>query len=186
MTLKGYAAVMAARMQDPEGAQGRRHTSSATGTPVEDVERQVIGRLRAVRTARRLSQRAVAEAMAAHGFEAWSQVTVSNCEAGHRPLRLGELAGLADVYGVPVAYLLMPGEDDRPTALDAVVETSARVAEAMEAVQAAERRHANAEAETAAATRELAEARRELAEAMQAAMQADLRLEVARAAAQEG
>ncbi len=172
--------------RDPRTTQLRRHTDSAAGTPVEDVERQVIGRLRAVRTARRLSQRAVAEAMAARGFEAWSQVTVSNCEAGHRPLRVGELAGLADVYGVPVAYLLTPGEDDdRPAALATVVETSARLAEAMEAVQAAERRHTQAEAELAAATRELAEARREQAAAMQAAMRADLRLEAARAAAAE-
>ena len=153
---------------------------------MEDVERQVIDRLRAVRTARRLSQRAVAEAMAARGFDAWSQVTVSNVEGGNRPLRLGELAGLADVYGVTVADLLMPGEDDRPAALAAVVETSARVAEAMEAVEVAERRHGRAEAELAVAARELADANRRQSAALRDAMRADLRLERARATRSEG
>ncbi|MGY1823758.1 helix-turn-helix domain-containing protein [Geodermatophilus sp. SYSU D00079] len=167
--------------------QVRRHTSSgAAGSPVENVERQVIERLRAVRSARGLSQRAVAEAMVARGFDGWSQVTASNCEAGKRPLRLGELAGLADVYGVTVADLLTPGEDDRPAALAAVVEASARMAEAMEAVQAAEQRHARAEAELAAAARELTEATRRQSAAFQDAMRADRHLEQIRAARQEG
>jgi transcriptional regulator with XRE-family HTH domain len=166
--------------------QVRRHTSgSAARSLAEDVERQVIDRLRAVRTARRLSQRALAEAMVARGFDGWSQATVSNCEAGVRPLRLGELAGLADALEVPLPRLLddVTEDADRAAALVAVTETGARLSEALAQHEAARARAEAARAEAEVAERELAVAERERALAAAAAELARLRLDHTRTAA---
>jgi transcriptional regulator with XRE-family HTH domain len=76
---------------------------TATKTP-----EQVAGeRIREIRTARHLTQAALAKAMKALGYS-WLQTTVAKTEAAERPLRLNEATDLAGVLGVEVGYLLTP------------------------------------------------------------------------------
>ena len=68
---------------------------------------QVAGeRIREIRTARHLTQAALAKAMQALGYN-WLQTTVAKTEAAERPLRLNEATALAGV----VASARLPGLD---------------------------------------------------------------------------
>jgi transcriptional regulator with XRE-family HTH domain len=78
--------------------------------PVEDKQtpEEVAGeRIREIRTARHLTQSALANAMNALGHS-WHQTTVVKTEAAGRPLRLNEVTDLAGILGVDVSYLLSP------------------------------------------------------------------------------
>jgi transcriptional regulator with XRE-family HTH domain len=69
---------------------------------------QVAGeRIREIRTARHLTQAALAKAMQALGYN-WLQTTVAKTEAAERPLRLNEATALAGVLGIETEYLLSP------------------------------------------------------------------------------
>ncbi|GAB4083031.1 helix-turn-helix transcriptional regulator [Modestobacter muralis] len=143
---------MALRHQEDPG--------TAPDRMADNFERLIVERCREVRTARRLSQVALATEMARRGFPAWSQATVSNTEAGTRPLRLAELAGLADVLDVPLASLLDGPATGDPAAAQAAAEGA--LADAAAADQAARDALRAAEVAAADAARRLALARANL------------------------
>lgn len=75
-----------------------------------DYEKLIGLQLRSLRESRGLSQREVAEAMAALGaaYSRWRQSTVDKTEKALRPLRVNELRDFARVFGVPLEFLLDP------------------------------------------------------------------------------
>jgi transcriptional regulator with XRE-family HTH domain len=80
-------------------------------TPSGDIrtaEERFGHRLRALREERSWSQERVAQQMTALGHN-WRQTTVFKTENAARPIRLNDVAGLAQVFGVPIAALLDPG-----------------------------------------------------------------------------
>ena len=97
------------------------------------LEAEVGERIRALRTARGMSQAALGEALAAYGY-GMPQPLVWRVETGRRPLRLGEVAAFAAALGVELAELV-----DGLSADDARAEAERRLAEAVtEAEHAAE------------------------------------------------
>lgn len=70
-------------------------------------------RIRELREARGLSQRAVAEAMTAAGVPLTGD-KVSKLEAGTREVRYDELLAFADVLEVPLARLMSPEDGEPP------------------------------------------------------------------------
>lgn len=64
-------------------------------------------RMRELRVETGLTQKALAEAMWAAGYE-WNRGTVADTEAKRRELDLDELVGLAALFGVPVVELMLP------------------------------------------------------------------------------
>lgn len=66
-------------------------------------------RIRDHRLSLALSQQMLAAAMTQLGFS-WRQTTVAKTEAAERPIRVNELAALAEIFGVGIAQLV----DDSP------------------------------------------------------------------------
>lgn len=62
--------------------------------------------IRAHRTRRGWSQRELAEALVKIGFTSMMHTTIAKIEAGTRPLRLAEFAGIAQAFGMPWASLM--------------------------------------------------------------------------------
>jgi transcriptional regulator with XRE-family HTH domain len=93
--------------------------------------------IRGLRIARGWSQQEVAMKMRGFGYS-WNQTMVSKIEAGTRPLRVNELADLAQLFAVPVAQLLLPQVS--------LEEAEKEIAELEPALKAAEARAAEAEA----------------------------------------
>lgn len=73
-----------------------------------DQEKQVGTQLRRLRLERDLSQKRLAERMAALGgpYEKWRQSTIDKTEKGLRPIRVNEMFDLAAVLGVAPEVLL--------------------------------------------------------------------------------
>ena len=69
------------------------------------LEAVVAARLREIRTAREMTQAALAKAMTSAGYE-MHQTTVAKIEAGSRPIRVNELAALASILEVRVTSLV--------------------------------------------------------------------------------
>lgn len=72
---------------------------------MSEFERLVAGRIRRRRTGLDISQRTLADRMRHHGHN-WHHTTVQRTEAGKRPLRLGELASIADALRTTVTALV--------------------------------------------------------------------------------
>ena len=53
-----------------------------------------------------MSQRDVADAMAARGFSSWIQTTTAKVEAAQRPLRVNEFVAVCSIFGVDPAELI--------------------------------------------------------------------------------
>jgi transcriptional regulator with XRE-family HTH domain len=66
-------------------------------------------RLRELRAGRRITQGALAEAMASRGFH-WHQTTVSRIESGQQAAEFDETVALADIFGVGLGSFLPPEE----------------------------------------------------------------------------
>lgn len=65
-----------------------------------------IGRnLRALREAKGLSQKAVAQAMTERGHKSWYQNTLTRIESGEQPVKLSEAEDLKDILGTSVDRL---------------------------------------------------------------------------------
>lgn len=71
----------------------------------EEVEQAAASRLRELRQRSGWSQSDMAGQMGARGWP-WHQQTVARVEAGLRPLRLGELADVATIFGLTPAALI--------------------------------------------------------------------------------
>jgi transcriptional regulator with XRE-family HTH domain len=127
------------------------------------------------RRARDMSQDMLAGAMTAHGAP-MAQGTVSKIETGTRPLRVNELPALAAALGVDVGDLLpeASGLHD-PVRVAEDIDAAQRLAEAMEAVQVAQRRYDAAESAREEAERLLRQAERRRREAIAAAELSSLR-----------
>lgn len=75
---------------------------------VEKATSAIVGRnLLARRTAERLRQQDIRDAMTRAGFR-WNTSTVCGIERGDRRVTVDELVALADVYGVTPGTLLRP------------------------------------------------------------------------------
>jgi transcriptional regulator with XRE-family HTH domain len=74
---------------------------------VGDPETAAGQELKRLRIARGWSQDQAARRMRPYGYT-WNQTMISKIESGTRPLRVNELADLADLYGVLVSQLMTP------------------------------------------------------------------------------
>lgn len=72
-----------------------------------DAEKMVTRRLAELRNDAHWSQTDLASFMEERGWP-WHQQTVGRVEHGQQSLRVGELADLADLFGVPAGDLLAP------------------------------------------------------------------------------
>jgi transcriptional regulator with XRE-family HTH domain len=137
---------------------------------------QVVGaQVRRFRVAKGMSQDQLAAGMTARGMP-MSQPTATKIESASRPIRVNELPVLAAVLGVEVGELLpeSSGLHD-PVRVAEEIETAQRLAEAMEAAQAAQRRYDIAEAARDEAERALRQAERRRREAFADAELSSLR-----------
>jgi 8-oxo-dGTP pyrophosphatase MutT (NUDIX family)/transcriptional regulator with XRE-family HTH domain len=107
-------------------------------------EKQIGKRIAELRAERKLSQAKLAELMKAHPsgrYANWRQGMIDKTERGLRPLRVNEIADIADVLGVPPDLLLapvLPGVDVDAAGLDQqIAETEAKL-------QAASKEHQEA------------------------------------------
>lgn len=62
--------------------------------------------LRTARIKGGLSQKKIADAMRAQGFDVFLQTTIAKIEAGDRPIRLDEAAALASLFGTTLDVAL--------------------------------------------------------------------------------
>jgi transcriptional regulator with XRE-family HTH domain len=84
----------------------------------ERTVRQVVGkRVQALRLERGWPQIQVAQGMTIVGLEKWRSMTVASLEHGQREVSLDELLALAEVFGVPLADLVLDpaNPDDEPS-----------------------------------------------------------------------
>jgi transcriptional regulator with XRE-family HTH domain len=127
---------------------------------VQTWEQEVGANVRRIRQARGMSQDQLAAGMTARGVP-MSQPTAAKIESATRPLRVNELPALAAVLGVDVGDLLpeSSGLHDSVRVAEEI-DAAQRLAEAMEAVQVAQRRYDMAETAFADAERTLREAER--------------------------
>lgn len=86
----------------PQDTPGRDKTRSLP--PDHDVDAVFAERLRALRMAVGTTQAQLAERMTAAGFS-MHQTTVAKCEAGDRPVTIGEAVQFARILGVDLAAL---------------------------------------------------------------------------------
>jgi transcriptional regulator with XRE-family HTH domain len=93
-----------------------RETHPQTGSPV-DLEAAVAGTVRRLRESRGLSQLKLGSELFRYGF-GMSQMTVSELEAGERPMRLNEVAAIAAYFEVPVESLWQDGAENLNRILD--------------------------------------------------------------------
>jgi transcriptional regulator with XRE-family HTH domain len=70
--------------------------------------------VRLYRDRKGISQRALIEAMAVHGFT-WYQQTIRRVESGTQSLKLEEAGALAETLGVPIHLLLRPSAETQAT-----------------------------------------------------------------------
>jgi transcriptional regulator with XRE-family HTH domain len=135
-----------------------------TGDRTAVIDVAVGRRIKALRDARKMSQEALGEALAAYGHPL-VQPVIARIEAGKRPLRLAEAVALAAVLGVSVTDLVPGGAGDQPArqaALTAVIETSREFSEAVAAAEEAQRRYDEAQQRLDDVQRQAEEAQREL------------------------
>jgi transcriptional regulator with XRE-family HTH domain len=94
-------------------------STADSGTPAELIEQRFAENLRRHRERKGMSQAALAEAMAARGWP-WRQQTIARLEAGHRMVRFGEAAAVAEIIGVSLDQLTCEGAEVNETrAVDA-------------------------------------------------------------------
>lgn len=75
-----------------------------------DLEKRVIESLTRLREERGWSQSELARQMVEAGWPKYTQMTVSRTEKGERPIRLDEVAALADIFEVDMQRLWLPRE----------------------------------------------------------------------------
>jgi transcriptional regulator with XRE-family HTH domain len=139
-----------------------------------DLEAEVGRRVRALREAQGLSQQQLGHELASLGFP-MEQPTVYKLEKGARPIRINELAALAQVFSVSVQELL-PAPDVDPEAGALWMTTMRRAANARDAFNSA-RHHAQQLAVVLKSARDAeAQAEEQLREAEQAFEEATQRV----------
>lgn len=74
----------------------------------DDLERRAVETLISLREERGWSQSELARKMVDAGWTTYNQMTVSRTEKGDRPIRLNEIAALADIFEVDMYSLWLP------------------------------------------------------------------------------
>ncbi|MGA7418614.1 MAG: helix-turn-helix transcriptional regulator [Acidimicrobiales bacterium] len=82
-------------------------------------EEYVGASIRRLRQAHGWSQEQLARAMSDAGFK-WIQTTVAKTEAAERPIRLGEMIGLARLFGVEAHEMFEPPSDTGDAQADVI------------------------------------------------------------------
>ena len=93
-----------------------REARPEAGWPI-DLEATVARNVRRLREGRGLSQQQLGSDLFGYGF-GMNQVTVSELEAGAKPLRLNEVAAIAAYFEVPIESLWQDGAETLNRILD--------------------------------------------------------------------